>query len=485
MTEKAQASVPCADCAVKFEVEVREEGVPVRRWLCAAFCVLLCLPLAVGLFPLSTGAVSQPDASDVRAAYLACLDNGQVLFEQNTDITLYPASTVKIMTGYLACRLLGDRLGEPVTLTDAMLAGVSGRSLRLAEGETLTVRDLLYAALCGGYNDATVALAVLASGSVSEFVSLMNREAGLLGADGTHFTNPTGLHEDGMVTTAHDVAAIARAAWGNDLFMQTVSATSYTIAATNVSKTERTVYNRNLLLSDSSQNYRNGYCRGMSAGMTDEGGWCVVTVYERDGSSLLCLVMGGADVPNGEIIPAYTRVNALLTWARQNFGYRQLYAPGGKYTVMPVGMTGLSSSRAQLVLPDGLSVYLPKDADEATELSEALILMGGSLEAPLTAGDVVGTLTVSFRGEVIASAPVAVTENFAVSGFLARMQSFKHYLGSRAFFASLACFTLLLSLYIGLVRKRRGRYGTRRERLYRRILRTRRVRRATNTRFRK
>ena len=183
-----------------------------RRWLCAAFCVLLCLPLAVGLFPLSAGAVSQPDASDVRAAYLACLDNGQVLFEQNTDITLYPASTVKIMTGYLACRLLGDRLGEAVTLTDAMLAGVSGRSLRRAAGETLTVRDLLYAALCGGYNDATVALAVLASGSVSEFVSLMNREAGLLGADGTHFTNPTGLHEDGMVTTAHDVAAIARAA---------------------------------------------------------------------------------------------------------------------------------------------------------------------------------------------------------------------------------------------------------------------------------
>lgn len=94
--------------------------------------------------------------------------------------------------------------------------------------------------------------------------------------------------------------------------------------------------------------------------MTDEGGWCVVTVYERDGSSLLCLVMGGADVPNGEIIPAYTRVNALLAWARQNYGYRQLYAPGAVYKVVPVGMTGLSSSRAKLVLPDGLSVYLPK-----------------------------------------------------------------------------------------------------------------------------
>ena len=133
-----------------------------RRWLCVLLCILLCLPVSVGLFLQPAKAVSQPDASDVRAAYLACLDNGQVLFEQNTDLTLYPASTVKIMTGYLACRLLGDRLGESVTLTDAMLAGVSGRSLRLAAGEELTVRDLLYASLCGGYNDATAALAVLA-----------------------------------------------------------------------------------------------------------------------------------------------------------------------------------------------------------------------------------------------------------------------------------------------------------------------------------
>ena len=455
------------------------------RTLCAFLCALSFLYAVVRSCPVTVSAVSRPDASDVRAAYLACLDNGQVLFEQNTDVTLYPASTVKIMTGYLVCRLLGDRLGETIELTDAMLAGVTGRSLHLAIGERLTVRDLLYAALCGGYNDATNALAVLASGSVSEFVALMNRETERLGADGTHFTNPTGLHEDSMVTTAGDMAAIARAAWENDLFMRVVSATSYTIPATNVSDSDRTVYNRNLLLSDSNQNYRNGYCRGMSAGMTDEGGWCIVTVYERDGSSLLCLVMGGADVPSGEIISAYTRVNALLAWARQSFGYRQLYAPGSAYRTLPVGMTGLSSSRAQLVLPDGLSVYLPKDAKTDEEISETLVLDGGSLEAPLTAGDIVGTLTVKFKGEVIASVPVAVTEDFAVSAFLVHMQAFKEYLGSRAFLASIVCFALLLTLYIGLVRKRRGRYGTRRERIYRRIRMSRRARRMTSTRFRR
>lgn len=431
-----------------------------RRSVCAVLCVFLCVSALAGLFVLPTAALTEPDASDVRAAYLVSLTNDQVLFEQNADTSLYPASTVKIMTGLLACRLLSERLEESVTLTDAMLAGASGRSLHLAVGETLTVRDLLYAALCGGYNDATIATAVLCAGSVAEFVSLMNTEAERLGATETHFSNPTGLHEADMTTTARDVAIIARVAWQDALFMTIVSASSHTIPATEVSDA-RTIYNRNLLLSDTSQEYRNGYCNGMSAGMTDEGGWCIVTVYERDDQALLCVVMGGEDVPSGEIIPAYRRVSSLLSWARQNYGYRRLYEAGAKYDVLPVDMTGLSSSRAQLVLPEGLSVYLPQDADPETELTMTLLLKNGSLEAPLTAGEIVGTLTVRYRDEVVASTPVAVTEDFAVSGFLRGMQTFKAYLSSRAFLATVACFVLLTLLYIGLVRKRKGRYGVR------------------------
>lgn len=433
-----------------------------RRVVCISLCLILCISLTAGLFRSSASAVTAPDASDVAAAYLVSLNSDQVLFTKDADRVIYPASTAKIMTGLLACRLLAERQDESVTLTEAMLSGASGRSLHLAPGEELTIRDLLYAALCGGYNDATMALAVLSAGSVAEFVSLMNLEAGRLGTTVTHFTDPTGLHNDEMVTTAREVAVIARAAWQDELFMSVVSATSYTIPATQVSE-PRTIYNRNLLLSDSSQNYRNGYCRGISAGMTDEGGWCIVTVYEREGVSLLCVVMGGDDVPSGEIIPAYTRVNALLGWARQNYGYRRLYAEGDTYDVLSVGMTGLSSSRAQLILPEGLSAYLPLDVDEQ-QLTYSLILEDGTLEAPLTAGEIVGTLTVRYGNEVLASAPVAVTEDFAPSRFLLGLRSFRSYLSGRAFVATLACFVLLTALYIATIRKRRGRYTARRTR---------------------
>lgn len=431
-----------------------------RRQVILPLCLFLMLTLILSVLPADAVAEAAPESFTVGAAYLCCLDTNTVLYEKNAKTTLYPASTVKIMTGLLACRLLSDRMDQTVTLTSAMVDGVTGRNLHLAVGEVLTIRDLLFAALCGCYNDAANALAVLASGSVSAFVEAMNRESQRLGCQTTVFTNPTGMHDDAMVTTAGDVALIAREAYGNELFMAATSTPSYTIPATNVSE-ERTVYNRNLLLSDTSQNYRNGYCRGMSAGMTDEGGWCVVTVYERGGVSLLSVVMGGADVATGEIIPAYSYTNSLLSWANRNFGYVEVLAPGALLDTLPVGMTGISSSKADLTVPEGLYAYLPSDADREKDLSVTYTLTDRKLTAPLQAGEKVGIVTVQYGGEVVGISSLTVEEDFSESGFLLAMVSFRNYLTSRPFFASVVFFLLLLFLYIRLWHQPKGRYGVR------------------------
>ena len=437
-----------------------------KEHLCSAAHILCAMLLFVYLFsvpfclPASAEHPAAPETYQVGTAYLSCLDTGNVLFEKNADSVIYPASTAKIMSGLLLCRALYTRLDDTVTLTDAMLSGVSGRSLHLAVGEVLTVRDLLYAALCGSYNDALNALAVYAAGSVAEFVSVMNQEAARLGASHTHYTNPLGLHDDAMYTTARDVAVIAREAYGNELYMTVTSETLHTIPATHVSDA-RNITNRNALLSDTSQNYRNGWCRGMSAGMTDEGGWCVVTVCERDGVSLLCIVMQGADVPNGSVIPAYTYANSLLAWARSNFGIREILAPGSVYVKLPVAMTGLSSSKTGLVVPEGLSAYLPYDADTENDLTFLYALTDGELVAPLSAGQVVGQVSVMYNGEVVGTAHLVVTEDFARNGFLDGMQSFRAYLGSRAFISAVIIFLILLLLYLRLVTGPGKRFGTR------------------------
>ena len=431
-----------------------------RRTLLLFLSVILTLTALLPLGSLITSAEEAPVSTDVGVVLLLNLENNITLYEKEADTNVYPSSSVKIMMGLLACRALYDRLDEEVTVSAAMVAGVMGRSMHLADGEKLTVRDLLYAAICGGYNDAAQVVACLSSGSVAAFVEAMNTEAQRLGTLHTRYTNPTGLHDPAMCTTARDVAIIAREAYGNELYMLISSTRSHTIPATNVSP-ERVFSNRNALISDSSQNYYNGYCTGLNAGMTDEGGWCVVTVCERNGASNLCIILRGLDVASGELIPAYVQANRLLSWANRNYGYRTVLAAGETLDTLRVGMTGISKSKADVVPAEDLKIYLPADLDVEGQLEYNLILDDDGLTAPLTAGDTVGTVTVSYHGSIVGKAPITVTEDFKRSGFVNGLRLFKGYLMGRAFWLALPIFAVLLLPYLYATGSSRGRYGLR------------------------
>ena len=431
-----------------------------RRTLLCFLCLTMTLSALLSVGSLPVAAEDAPASTDVGVVLLLNLENNLTLYEKEADTTVYPSSSVKIMMGLLACRALYDRLSETVTVTAAMVAGVTGRSMHLADGEKLTVRDLLYAAICGGYNDAAQVVACLSSGSVAAFVEDMNAEAQRLGTLHTRYTNPTGLHDPAMCTTARDVAIIAREAYGNDLYMLISSARTHTVPATNVSE-ERLFTNRNSLISDSSQNYYNGYCQGMNAGMTDEGGWCVVTVCERNGASNLCIILRGLDVASGELIPAYVQTNRLLSWANRSYGYRTVLTAGETLETMRVGMTGISKSKADLVPAEDLKIYLPTDLDVEGQLEYNVLLEGDELTAPLTAGDRVGTVTVSYRGQIVGKAPLTVTEDFKRSGFLEGLRLFRAYLTGRAFLLSLPILVILLLPYLYATGSSRGRYGLR------------------------
>ena len=431
-----------------------------RRTLLLLLCLTMTLASLLSGWSLTASAEEAPVSSDVGVVLLLNLENNLVLYEKEADTVVYPSSSVKIMMGLLACRTLYARLNETVTVSAAMVAGVTGRSLHLADGEMLTVRDLLYAAICGGYNDAACVVACLSSGSVAAFVEDMNEEAQRLGAVNTHYTNPTGLHDPAMSTTARDVSIIAREAYDNDLYMLISSARTYTIAETNVSES-RLFTNRNALISDSSQNYYNGFCAGMNAGMTDEGGWCVVTVYERDGASNLCIILRGMDVASGELIPAYVQANRLLLWANRSYGYRTVLSAGDTLDRRKVAMTGVSKSKADVVVKEDLKIYLPTDLDVEGQLEYDLILDGDGLTAPLTAGDTVGIVTVSYQGRIVGKAPLTVNEDFKPSGFLKMLQGFKGYLMGRAFWLAIPLFVIMLLPYLYVTGSSRGRYGLR------------------------
>ena len=445
------------NASIRVSSDSRRHG---RRAFLLFLTIALLLPFL--LLPIRGESEDPPPAGDVGSVLLINLENNLTLYEKAADTTIYPSSSVKILAGLLACRALAERLDEEVTVSAAMLSGVEGRRMNppLASGEILTVRDLLYAAVCGGYNDATLVVACLTSGSVAAFVEDMNREAQRLGTIHTRYTNPTGIHDPAMATSARDVSLIAREAYGNPLFMLLSSARTYTVAATNIAD-ERTFTNRNSLISDSSQNYYNGYCVGMNAGMTVEGGWCVVTVCERGGAANLCIVMRGMDVAAGELIPAYVYTNRLLAWANRAYGYRTVLTTDDVLETRKVGMTGVSKSKADIIPVEDLKVYLPADADPNRGLTYSTTIIDGDLTAPLTAGQVIGFVTVSYEGRIVGKANLTVTEDFAQNGFLVGLMGFRHYLTSRPFLITLVLFVLMLLIYLRLTTGPGGRYRIR------------------------
>ena len=430
---------------------------------------LLALSLCLGLFGISldvgaadgdwASAETPPEESRVGSAYLCNVENQIVLYEKNADQIIYPTSSVKIMTGLLACRSLEDRLEETVRITAPMLAGSEGRNMGLVTGEEIKIYDLLMAAVCGSYNDAASVVAHLSAGSVETFVTQMNREAQRIGAERTAYTNPTGLHDPAMVTTARDTALVAREALDNQLFMSLVSTHVHTIPATNASDA-RTMTNRNALVSDTGGQYYNGWCRGMNAGMTDEGGWCVITLWEKNGASNLSVVMNGADVAVGEAIPAYTYTNRLLNWAGRSYAYRTVLSGGQALDTLPVARTGISKSKTDVFIPADLKVYLPSHVDLGTDVAVTYHIDGGELSAPLTEGQAVGTVTVSYGGRVLGSAPLVVTEAFEKNGFLIFLEGFRAYLSGRSFLVAVVVFIVLLLIYLKYTTGPGSRYTT-------------------------
>ena len=432
------------------------------------FCALLVLCAALPAQAAVSDVIAlvpPPDISRAASVYVYHLESGTEMVTKNVDTVCFPASTVKIMSGLLACRLSDGRLDERIYITEAMLAGADGRVMNLKAGEAVTVKDMLYASFCGGYNDAICVLAHALCGSTEAFVAEMNALAASLGAVQTVYTNPTGLHDAAMVTTAAETARFALAASQNELFMQVTSAVKYLMPSTNLSP-ERTLHNRNSLVSTYyGIGYFNASCKGMNAGSTDEGGWCTVTLAEREGDRYLCLVMGADEDEN--FIYSYKITNDLVKWACNSFATRQVLEAGQATIKIPVENTGLFGLEIDVCTKDALTVYLPRDASDEN-LTVRCHLSQTSLQAPVKAGQEVGVITVYYGDVPLGSATAVILEDHGRNPILHGISLLSDYVVSRAFAASAVCATILIGAYFLYVysgvslRPKRGKYTRRR-----------------------
>lgn len=225
---------------------------------------------------------------DSDSAILINADNGDTLYEKDADTQRAPASLVKMMTVYVAIKNT-QNLDAQIEMPEEAFTGLDEEGASqsgLKAGETVTVRDLLYAALLSSGGDAANALALNTAGNKTDFVKLMNEEAAKIGMDSTVFTNPTGIDSSKQVSTCRDIARLVKTAIGNTTFAEVFKSLTYTTTANDVNPDGLVLTHT---MSDDMSSFQryfdtSGYTiEGGKTGYTTEAGNCLATLADKKG----------------------------------------------------------------------------------------------------------------------------------------------------------------------------------------------------------
>ena len=349
----------------------------------------------------SAGAITEEEIG-APAAILMDANSGKILFEKNTHEQRPCASITKVMTLLLVMEAIDSEKihWDDVVTTSAHAASMGGSDIWLEEGEQMTVDEMVKATVVASANDAAVALAEHICGTEDDFVRAMNERAKVLGMNDTTFMNCNGLDEEGHLTSAYDVAVMSR-----ELIKHEAIYDYSNIWLDYLRDGETQIVNTNKLL----KSYDG--ITGLKTGTTGDAGSCISATAQRDGLSLIAVVLG-ADSGKGRFKDAAT----LLDYGFANFETAELKLNDSLY---PITVEGGMKDQAALVCEDTAYLTLPKGEldkmEQTVELEE-------SVPAPVMKGTKVGTLRFSLDGEEVASFDVLTAEDVEEKSFASVFQ---------------------------------------------------------------
>lgn len=326
--------------------------------------------------------------------------SGQILYQKNMDQSFYPASTTKILTAILTLEHMN--LQQEVTI-DREAAYTNGSRIYLIEDEVVTVEELMYAMMLESANDAAVALAKAIGGTVEDFSQMMNERAKELGAENTHFTNPNGLPDQAHTTTAYDLAMMARKGMEYDAFRHFVGTVSYEMQPTNKQSEIRIFNNSNRLLFDQSRKFdydgtlvygKYEGATGIKTGYTQAAGSCIVASAKRQDRELIAVVLKS----RSEQI--FVDAMKLLDYGFTYYDSRRGVEAGETLATVRVKNGG----QDKVAVTAGEDIALTVPAGHQWEEFEISLDVPSSVKAPVKEGDSLGTVTVSYGGQVIGTA---------------------------------------------------------------------------------
>lgn len=299
---------------------------------------------------------------------------GKVLYEKNAHSPFEPASTTKIMTAILA--LEKGNLSDIVVTSEEPLR-VDGSRIYLEEGEKLTLEQMLYGMILNSGNDAAVAIAEHIGGDIESFVKMMNAKAREIGAYHTTFVNPSGLPDEGHLTTAYDLALISRYALLNLPKFRKIVSTKTLEIPWQAEEWDRQLINLNKLL----WNYEGA--DGVKTGYTSTAGRTLVASATRDGWQLISVVLkSDANIWSDSM--------ALLDYGFENFEIKNLVGKNSDVAEEDVKY----GDPVKLVTKDGLTSVVKKND---LPISKKLVI-NQDIKAPVSKGEVLGQL-IFYQGE--------------------------------------------------------------------------------------
>ncbi len=327
---------------------------------------------------------------DARSVILMERETGTILYEENANEALEPASVTKIMTLLLVVEAIDSgviNLGDMVTVS-AYAASMGGSQVFLEEGEQMTVDDMLKAVAVASGNDAAVALAECLAGTEVAFVDRMNQRAQELGMQNTHFVNCTGLPVEGHLTSAYDIALMSRELMGHDLIR------SYTtIWMDTLRDGQFQLANTNKLI-----RFYNG-ATGLKTGFTDTAHYCMSATAQRDGMELIAVVMGA---PTSEARSAAAK--SLLDFGFANYTLVDV-KPDQALAPVTVLLGQEKQVQPQYAQSCRLLVEKTKQNMITTEVTVA-----SDVEAPVEQGQTLGELLVKVDGVTQQSIPIVASQ---------------------------------------------------------------------------
>lgn len=377
-----------------------------------AIALLACLLIT------GTALAKAPPEIKADGAILMDAKTGQVLFERNAYKHLAPASTTKIMTAILAIE--SGKLDEKTTISKNA-ASTPGSTMHLAEGQIISLRELLTGLMLRSGNDGAIAIAEFIAGSVDAFVDRMNQKANELGAYNTYFRNPHGLSAPGHHSTAFDLAWLTRYAMNNPTFAEIVNTrhTRIDFQDSRGKEQERSLKNTNKLL------WMLEEADGVKTGTTSEAGPCLVSSATKNNQRLIAVTLHDTS--------RWEDSQKLLEWGFDNFSLFE-YANAGSI---------LGSVRVEGGLQENLNAALSTDAVMVAEGNAAdkvgvQLDLPNTIKAPVYQGQKIGEVNFRIGDQIVKSfdlvAERSVEEKTIVRMFLNQITGLFRLFSSWGFF---------------------------------------------------